>query len=398
MAKIRATPNRRGRLGGRGKEMPEPSVLLVDDERDFLASLGQRLRLRGFPVQCAASGPEALSSLEDRTPQVVILDVGMPGMNGVAVLKEIKRLHPVVEVIMLTGHADLEASLDGMQLGFFDYLTKPVSIDRLTEKIRAAAEKGRGMAPSGPVQSFGHKMAERMAAADRLAALGTLAASIAHELMNPLAIIGESVGFANTVAAKQADLDPEFRDKLMLALGKAADSVDRARRISQRLLSFARNTEAVAKEIDLADLAREIVELTRKPADHAGVEVRVRSESGSNKLMVDPYQLRQVLLNLVTNAIQAVGSKGRVEIILGGSPAEAWIEVADDGPGIPPENLERIFEPFFTTKPAETGTGLGLSVSRGIVEELGGRLDVESEPGQGAVFRVHLPRGQIARS
>lgn len=378
--------------------MPEPSVLLVDDERDFLASLSQRLRLRGFPVTCAASGPEALTSLTERLVQVVILDVRMPGMDGMTVLKEIKRLHPMVEVIMLTGHADLEASLDGMQLGFFDYLTKPVNIDRLIEKIRAAAQKAEGQEPGREVMSFGHKMAERMAAADRLAVLGTLAASIAHELMNPLAIIGESVGFASTVAAKQNDLEPEFRDKLMLALGKAGDSVDRARRISQRLLSFARSTEAVAKEINLTDLARETVELTKKPAAHAGVAVEVRCDSEANKMMVDPYLLRQVLLNLVTNAIQAVGPGGRVVITLGGDAGEALIAVADDGPGIPPENLERIFEPFFTTKPAETGTGLGLSVSRGIVEELGGQLEVKSTLGQGSVFRVRLPRGSIAGS
>lgn len=378
--------------------MSEPSVLLVDDERDFLASLGQRLKLRGFPVECAENGPEALSILSQKPVQVVILDVRMPGMSGVEVLKEIKRLYPEVEVIMLTGHADLEASLDGMQLGFFDYLTKPVTIDRLIEKIHAAAEKGEGREPAEQEQSFGQKMAERMAAADRLASLGTLAASIAHELMNPLAIIGESVGFAATVANKRTDLAPEFKDKLMLALGKAEDSVDRARRISQRLLSFARSTEAVAKEIDLADLAREIVDLTRKPAEHAGVSVEVRSDSKTNKIVLDPYLLRQVLLNLVTNAVQAVGRGGRVEIVLQGGGDEAVIAVADNGPGIAPENLERIFEPFFTTKSAETGTGLGLSVSRGIVEELGGRLEVDSKPGKGATFRVRLPRGPIAGS
>ncbi|MGD8562939.1 MAG: response regulator [Desulfarculaceae bacterium] len=375
--------------------MTEPKVLLVDDERDFLESLGQRLRLRGFEVTCAASGPEALAALEKSRAEVTVLDVGMPGMDGVAVLKEIKRRYQGVEVIMLTGHADLEASLAGMQLGFFDYLTKPVSIDRLSEKIRAAAEKARGQAQPVDARSFGHKMAERMTAADRLAALGTLAASIAHELRNPLAIIAESVGFARTLAGKRQDMEADFRDKLLLALDKAEASVDRARRISQRLLSFARSTEAVIKEIDLADLAGEVVELTKKPAAHAGIEVRICAEGGETKILVDPYLLRQVLLNLVTNAIQAGGEGGKVEIILGGGPEEAVIEVADDGPGIPAENLERIFEPFFTTKPVETGTGLGLSVSRSIVEELGGRLEVESAPGKGALFRMRLPRGSV---
>lgn len=378
--------------------MAEPSVLLVDDEPDFLESLSMRLRLRGFAVSCAASGPQALESLDRSPVQVVILDVGLPGMDGIAALKEIKRRHPGVEVIMLTGHADLEASLAGMQLGFFDYLTKPVTLDRLIEKIRAAAENAQGRAASGEADRFGSKMAERMAAADRLAALGTLAASIAHELMNPLATMGESVGFARSIAGKRHDLDPEFRDKLLLALDKAEASAERARRISRRLLSFARSTEAVAQETDPASLAREVVELTKKPADHAGVAVAVRPDSGPASMLVDPYQLRQVLLNLVTNAIQASSPGGRVEIGLAGGPEQVVITVTDQGQGIPPENIERIFEPFFTTKPADTGTGLGLSVSRAIVEELGGRLEVESSPGQGAVFRVRLPRNQAARS
>ena len=102
--------------------------------------------------------------------------------------------------------------------------------------------------------------------------------------------------------------------------------------------------------------------------------------------------MRQVLLNLVTNAVQAIEKSGRVEIAVGGKSDEVFVEVTDDGPGIPEEDLERIFEPFFTTKEEGKGTGLGLAVSRGIVEKLSGRIEVESRPGSGCTFRVVLPR------
>jgi signal transduction histidine kinase len=366
-------------------------VLLVDDELDFLESLAQRLRLRGFNVLTADSGGDALWTLEHETVEVVVLDVKMPGMDGVSALREIKKRHPGVEVIMLTGHADLHASLEGMKLGFYDYLTKPVDIERLVDKIRSARERAADRPPPIQEGDFRMRLKERMMAADRLASLGTLAGSIAHEINNPLALISESLGYMSTILAKQQDLDPILRSKLDLALGKAQGGVRRARRISQGLLAFARKTDQTVREIDLAELAAEVVELTGKAASHAGAEVSVINETEETTVYTDPYQLRQVLLNLVTNAIQAVGKGGRVILRLRPGQGAPELNVEDNGPGIPPENLERIFEPFFTTKAAGEGTGLGLSVSRGIMEELGGSLRVESTPGRGATFRVTLP-------
>ena len=112
-----------------------PHVLLVDDEVDFVASLGQRLELRGLPTLTATSGPDAIEILRGQPVDVVVLDVRMPGMDGIETLRRIKEAHPLVEVVMLTGHADLESALDGMRFGFFDYLTKPVQLPKLIEKI-----------------------------------------------------------------------------------------------------------------------------------------------------------------------------------------------------------------------------------------------------------------------
>lgn len=374
-------------------EETRTKILLVDDEPDFLNSLAQRLRLRGLNVLTADSGADALWTLDQERVQVVVLDVKMPGMDGVTALGEIKKRHPGVEVIMLTGHADLEASLEGMKLGFFDYLTKPVDIERLLTKIKAAAQRaGSGGGREAPPQNgFGERLKERMMAADRLAALGTLAGSIAHEINNPLALISESLGYISTLLAKQGQMDPALKGKLELAVGKAQSGVRRARRISGGLLSFARKTDQAVREIDLKQLAAEVVELTGKAASHAGAEVSVVNETDQVTALTDPYLLRQVLLNLVTNAIQAVGKGGRVVLRLRAGKGAPVLSVEDNGPGIPPENLERIFEPFFTTKAPGEGTGLGLSVSRGIMEELGGSLEVESTPGRGATFRVVLP-------
>ena len=373
-------------------------VLLVDDEAQFLETLGQRLALRGFPVLTAASGLEALEVLSREAIDVVVLDVFMPGMNGIAALKRIKQEHPGAEVILLTAHANLEASLDGMALGAYDYLTKPIKIDKLIEKIKAAHAHGGQPQTEGRDETFSEKMQQSIVAADRLASLGTLAAGVAHEINNPLAIISEATGWLQGKVNAEPELSERLRDHFLLALGKIASSVDRARKISQGLLNYARRTDAIIQETDLRDLVAEVVELTKKTASSAGAQVSIETLTARPVIWVDPYQLRQVLLNLCTNALQAVKAGGWVKLIIDGDEDQAAITVQDNGVGIPPENLERIFEPFFTTKPSDQGTGLGLSVSRGIAEKLGGRIEVQSRLGEGSSFKVILPRQAAAQT
>jgi two-component system, NtrC family, sensor kinase len=371
-----------------------PRVLLVDDEVDFLTSLSQRLQLRGVPTLSASNGPDALEILDRKPVDVVVLDVRMPGMDGIEALRHIKERHPRVEVVMLTGHADLDTAFEGMRFGFFDYLTKPVQLPELIAKIEDAFRRRRGEEVAGG-ETFTGKLQQHMIVADRLASLGELAASIAHEINNPLAVIAESAGWLRSRASR-AEVGPdELRGAVSLALDKIESAIDRASRISQNFLRFARAPDAQVRDLDLGELASEVRDLTVRTAAHADIEVAVTRDPGADlSLTSDPYQVRQVLLNLVTNAIQAIGREGRVELAVDGRPDEVSVSVVDDGPGIPPEHLERIFEPFFTTKEEGHGTGLGLAVSRGIVEKLGGRIEVDNRPGSGCTFRLVLPRSR----
>ena len=373
-------------------EAAPPRVLLVDDEVDFLDNLHQRLELRGLPTLKATSGAEALAILENETVDVVVLDVRMPGMDGIETLRRIKEDHPRIEVVMLTGHADLESSLEGMRFGFFDYLTKPVQIKMLISKIHDAHSR-RDENGTDNDGTFRGKLKQHMVVADRLASLGELAGSIAHEINNPLAIIAESAGWLRTRFDRADDVPQQVAADAELALDKIEKAVDRARRISQNFLRFSRSPDAIVRDTDLGDLAAEVVELTSKTAYHHEVSVAIISESEqSTNLSTDPFQLRQVLLNLVTNAIQAVPKGGRVSLRICADDREVSVAVEDNGPGIPEENIERVFEPFFTTKPEGHGTGLGLAVSRGIVERLGGRIEIDNLPGEGCTFRVVIPR------
>jgi signal transduction histidine kinase len=232
-----------------------------------------------------------------------------------------------------------------------------------------------------------------MVVADRLASLGELSASIAHEINNPLAVIGEAAGLLRSRASKTPELPEEFAATVASTLDAIDRAVERAQRITRSFLRFARSSDSNAREVDMEDLAREVIGLTSETASEAGTEVTLVKPADPLTLRTDIFQLRQVLLNLMINALQAVSPGGHVVVWLDGDAEEIRIAVEDDGPGIPQENLERIFEPFFTTKPDGQGTGLGLAVSRGLVEKLGGRIEVESRPGEGCTFRISLERG-----
>jgi signal transduction histidine kinase len=354
--------------------------------------LARRLEKRGAVVNQAGDGKAGLVSLAQEPVDVVLLDVKMPGMDGLSVLESIRREHPDTEVILVTGNVNTRDGVDGIKAGAFDYLTKPIKIDQLTAKINQAFDKLTMTQEKMREKRFRAKMEQQLIAADRLAALGALSAGTAHEINNPLAIINEAAGWLRDRVKKNESIPADLYNDLNLVLEKIESSVKRARRITHQMLAFSRQTDSVIKELDLLELASEVVELTRKTASENCIKVTVTSEEKYIRIWSDPYQVRQVLVNLVTNGLQSLGSDGNVDIIIKDNRINAIVVVKDNGPGIPPENIEKIFEPFFTTKPPGEGTGLGLSVSRGIIEKLGGAISVESKLGKGAIFQVMLPK------
>lgn len=367
-------------------------LLLVDDEEQFRRTIAKRMQLRGIVPEQSASGEECLSVLEEKAMDVVVLDVKMPGMSGIETLHHIKTKFPKTEVILLTGHATTQDGVEGIKAGAFDYLSKPVELDHLLEKIKHAYDKIRRGEEKLREEEFRKKMEQQMIATERLASLGTLAAGVAHEINNPLAIIKESAGWMKQIMKKEELSEMPRRRDLDMALNKIEKGVERAKRITLQLLGFARKDDSVLAQVNLKELADEAIQLAKREAANKDVKVVQEMDIPENTLWSDPYQLRQVMLNLLTNAIHATGSGGTVTIRLEPNAEGVSLIVQDTGQGIPKENLEKIFEPFFSTKPPGEGTGLGLFVARGIVEKLGGTIEVESRLGRGSVFCIRLPK------
>jgi two-component system, NtrC family, sensor kinase len=236
---------------------------------------------------------------------------------------------------------------------------------------------------------------EQLRHADRLTTVGKLASGLAHELGTPLNVVS---GRARLIADREVDGDDAVDSARIVA-----EQADRMTALIRQLLDFARPRALQPAPLNVATLAERVCQLLATIARKANVALVPPPPDASLRIEADDGQLTQVLTNLVVNAIQAIGGPGTVELVARvveqvpppyvGASAQPWmaIEVRDTGPGMEPATRERIFEPFFTTKQVGDGTGLGLSVSWGIVREHGGWIDVSSQPDVGSTFTVYLP-------
>ena len=230
---------------------------------------------------------------------------------------------------------------------------------------------------------------------EKLASVGRLVAGIAHEINNPVNAVINSLGpLEETLAQIRGASDSELASTAQEMLGVIQRGAARTKAIVQALHNYSRGEEAATREVQLARSIDDSLDLLRHPLRQ--VKVIKEVEPGA-RIVGFPGQIDQVLINLLTNAAQAMGEKGGT-IRVGARERADGVEmyVSDDGPGIPPEVLPRIFDPFFTTKDVGEGSGLGLSIVHGIVDRHGGRIDVDSAPGKGTTFRVLFPLPSLA--
>jgi two-component system NtrC family sensor kinase len=226
----------------------------------------------------------------------------------------------------------------------------------------------------------------------KLASIGELAAGIAHEINNPVAIMMEEAGWVTDILADNDFASPDNMTEMHRALGQIRLQGTRCKEITHKLLSFARKTDSHLKELDINTLITEMVELSEKRARYVNVRIKTDLTENLPHVAGSPSELQQLLLNLINNAMDAMEPHGgdlTLRTRLVGDKVE--LAVSDAGHGIPKAVQARIFDPFFTTKAVGKGTGLGLSICYGIVKKLGGEITVESAPEQGATFRIFLP-------
>ncbi|MDX2011618.1 MAG: response regulator [Myxococcaceae bacterium] len=394
----------------------KPVVLVVDDDPNNLKLVSASLTLEGYEVVCASSGEEGLETLARRSIDLLLLDVRMPGLDGIEVCRRVRaqpRFSRMPIVFLTADQADTERTLLGLDAGGDEYLHKPISRRMLSARVRnllrlANAERER-------------QLLTQVAQAEKLAAVGQVAAGVAHEVNNPLSFILSNLeslrAYVNDLSrvVQAYRVSPETGAALDRTLGIDALMADvkplldetvqggsRVRAIVQELKTFARQDPDTFEPVDLAEVARCTLVLTERELSSKATLVK---ELKLARVELAPRQkLHQVMLNLLVNAMHAIEARpvtGQRHTITVSTRTEgdvAVLEVSDTGCGIPQSARSRIFEPFFTTKPVGIGTGLGLSVCAMVVDRLGGRIDVVSEVGRGTTFTIRVPCDADERS
>jgi two-component system, NtrC family, sensor kinase len=233
---------------------------------------------------------------------------------------------------------------------------------------------------------------EQLIQSQKLASIGELSAGIAHEINNPLAVIGEEAGWMQDLLKRDTLKEVKELDDFKDSLREISQQAGRCKEITHKLLSFARKMESVIKDVDLNKLLDDVIAMRERDANYSNIAFNKKYHQNLPMIYSDPSLLRQVILNLINNAMDAIQKGGEITVETEvGEGDSIEIRVRDTGTGIPAENLSKIFDPFFTTKPPGKGTGLGLSICHGIIEKLGGSISVASQVGKGTTFTIKLP-------
>ncbi|MDY6851804.1 MAG: ATP-binding protein, partial [Thermodesulfobacteriota bacterium] len=245
------------------------------------------------------------------------------------------------------------------------------------------------------------QLGQQLIVAGRLAEIGEMSAGFAHEINNPLQIIRAEqtlMGMIISELIDRGDLkESKDLEEFTESLDQIKTQVDRCAEITQGLLKFARQKDTVPRDLDLHDFVPEVIRMVEKKAEVEGIAIKQEIPDNIPTITADAPQLQQVLLNFLNNAVFAVQEKydstGGGEITVGLSSRDDQVDIAvtDNGSGISSENLKKIFTPFFSTKPVGRGTGLGLSICYGIIEKMGGVIEVSSTEGKGTTFTIRLP-------
>jgi len=236
---------------------------------------------------------------------------------------------------------------------------------------------------------------EQLIQSQKLAAIGELSSGIAHEINNPLAIIGQESEWVHHLLQSDELRDFKQVNDLTDSLREITRQVERCKEITHRLLNFARKMETLLQRVDVNRLIEDMTKLVERETKQHNINIVRRFQKDLPPVVSDAPLLRQVILNLLNNAAYAIQKDGAITLTTRSTDhGQVEIIVTDTGSGISKENLSKIFNPFFTTKPPGKGTGLGLSICHRIIDKLGGHISVTSELGHGTTFTIRLPREQ----
>lgn len=373
----------------------DKTVLFVDDEKDICDVLSISLSDLGYKVYTAENGQEALRIIQEINPPIVLTDIRMPVMDGIELLRRIKLQNPETEVIMVTGHGDMDLAIKSLKHEATDFIVKPIKDEALEIALKRALER---ISLRRQLREYTENLEElvqeksaKLVQAERLAAVGETIAGLSHAIKN---IAG---GLEGGTFVLEKGIELGNKDYISQGWEAVRFSFEKIKDLSVDLLNYAKFTDLNFIFSDPNEPAREVAELMKPRAEKLGINLKMDLSSDLKTIRLDPDAIHHCLLNLVTNSIDAVlgedSSDTPKEVLLETTKPEGWgveYKVTDNGCGMPDGVREKLFTSFFSTKGA-TGTGIGLMITKKVVDAHEGVIQFEAEEGVGSAFTIRLP-------
>jgi signal transduction histidine kinase len=398
----------------------QPGLLVVDDDPSVRHALWITFR-HLYAVRIADSGRTALESFVQQPSDVVILDIRMPGMDGLQVLKELKQLDPDVQVILLSAYETIEYVREAMRLGACEYVTKPYEVEGLRSSVEGAmrrretSRKTAGYARS--LAQLQNEIHHQQVREELARTRNEIYASIIHDINGPLTVISGYVDLIQSLIEHAETLESDQVDNLRRHAHSIHRQVTNCIELSRRYLGFLEGKLSSSAQTSINEVFYDVAELLKAHPQVRSRDLVIHAFENDAVPAMHRTDLLQVLLNLTVNALQASSEANAVELSARLVPAGGgqtfikpaagvlWlpmagfddnaeflaISVKDKGTGIPEHILNRIFEPYFTTKAPGQGSGLGLAIVQRLVTVAKGAIHIYSIPGEQTIFTICLP-------
>jgi signal transduction histidine kinase len=370
--------------------MKEGPILIVDDEADIRETLEIFLLDAGHEVLTAENGEKALEIYSRIPTPITIADIKMPAMDGIELLNRIKRMNPEAEVIMITGHGDMDLAIKSLKSQATDFITKPIRIEALEVALNRARERilTRQMLKEY-TQNLERLLQEKLELQDHLSQLGMMIGSISHSIKGLLT--GLDGGLYMLECAIKEGNAGEVDQNLDVIKGVA----DKIRRLVLDILLYAKKRSLELEAVDVAGFVKDLASVVERKIKDTGIRFEWNMDPVVGRAEMDPGLLHSALINIIDNAIDAclkdTKKEPRVSLAVKEEKGFIVFVVSDNGTGMDMDTMARLFTLFFSTK-GKKGTGFGLFISKKIVEQHGGSISVDSHPGRGSRFSIRLPR------
>lgn len=366
---------------GRNPTDPPPRVVVIDDDQAMRLSCRKILAKAGLEVETFEEGLEGVEGAARLRPDLLIVDLKMPGISGLEVIERVRQLDSAAVIVVITGYATIDTAVEAMKAGAYDFLPKPFSPEELRLIVRRGLERRRLM------------LEARRQEVERELLRRRFVTFVSHQLQTPLAAVHQYL-----IVLKHLEDEAASAVRRREWYERCLQRVEEMLELIRRWLSLAAlEGQCLAREraaVELNGVIASVLEACRSQAEAEGVTLQ---GEGSEACWAagDPVCLRVLIENLVSNAVKYNRPGGRVTVRAEGAGEEVRLRVADTGIGIPEQYREHLFDEFFRLSPSggpnKPGAGLGLAIVKRIVTELGGRIELESEPGVGTTFEVLLP-------